>query len=153
MTKEDLNKLRAERDRTIDMLAELNPIREAETVSKVLDNLQILDGFLNPWWLDKTPEAPAAKLEDEPSKEEFSPPVMTVLPKTEPASDPEPTPEPEPAADTGKTYTKEEVRAALAQSRKKGVNVTELLAEFGAANFTGLPAAKYPEVMARLEEL
>ena len=77
----------------------------------------------------------------EPSTEEYTAPVM------------ETTAEPEPAADTGKTYTMAEVRAALANSRKNGVNVTELLKELGYGNFTAVPAAEYGAVMARLESL
>lgn len=82
----------------------------------------------------------------EPSTEEYTAPVMddpNVLPATKPE------PEPEPA----KTYSMPEVRAALAQSRKKGVNVNEFLQGLGYDNFTAVPAAKYGEVMAELEKL
>lgn len=64
----------------------------------------------------------------------------------------EPVPEPvsEPAPETGRSYTKEEVRAALAESRKRGVKVTELLGELGYDNFSAVPAGEYGAVMAKL---
>ena len=49
-------------------------------------------------------------------------------------------------------YTKEEVRAALAESRKRGVKVTELLGELGYDNFSAVPAGEYGAVMAKLGE-
>lgn len=61
----------------------------------------------------------------------------------EPVADPEPEPVAEP-------YTKEEVRAALAESRKRGVKVTELLGELGYDNFSAVPAGEYGAVMAKL---
>ena len=51
----------------------------------------------------------------------------------EPVSEPVAEPVAEPVPETGRSYTKEEVRAALAESRKRGVKVTELLGELGAA--------------------
>lgn len=49
-------------------------------------------------------------------------------------------------------YKMEDVRAALvAARRKKGVNVTELLREFGVENFSAFPAGRYWELMQRLE--
>ena len=66
----------------------------------------------------------------------------------------EPVAEPvtEPAPETGRSYTKEEVRAALAESRKRGVKVTELLGELGYDNFSAVPAGEYGAVMAKLGE-
>ena len=69
---------------------------------------------------------------------------------------PEPFPEPftdsAPEPKTGRTYTKEEVRAALAESRKRGVKVTALLGELGYDNFSAVPAGEYGAVMAKLGE-
>ena len=45
-----------------------------------------------------------------------------------------------------------EVRAALVEARKNGVNVSALLREFGVENFGAFPAGKYGELMKRLEE-
>lgn len=66
----------------------------------------------------------------------------------------EPVAEPvsEPVPETGRSYTKEEVRAALAESRKRGVKVTELLGELGYDNFSAVPAGEYGAVMAKLGE-
>lgn len=75
-------------------------------------------------------------------------------PQTEPFPEPFPEPfaEPAPAPETGRSYTKEEVRAALAESRKRGVKVTALLGELGYDNFSAVPAGEYGAVMAKLGE-
>ena len=72
-----------------------------------------------------------------------------------PAAEPKPEPKPEqkPEPDTGHTYTKEEVRAALAKSRKSGVSVTALLESLGYDNFSAVPAGEYGAVMAKLKEM
>ena len=70
-------------------------------------------------------------------------------PVSEPVTEPVTEPEPEPVAEP---YTKEEVRAALAESRKRGVKVTELLGELGYDNFSAVPAGEYGAVMAKLGE-
>ena len=51
-----------------------------------------------------------------------------------------------------KTYTKEEVRAALGRARKNGMVVSEILSEFDVDSFPALPESKYPELMARIGE-
>ena len=51
-----------------------------------------------------------------------------------------------------KSYKMTEVRAALVEARKKGVNVSALLKEFGVENFGQFPAGRYGELMAKLEE-
>lgn len=75
-------------------------------------------------------------------------------PQTEPFPEPFPEPfaEPAPEPKTERSYTKEEVRAALAESRKRGVKVTELLGELGYDNFSAVPAGEYGAVMAKLGE-
>ena len=70
----------------------------------------------------------------------------------EPVSEPVTEPVTEPAPETGRSYTKEEVRAALAESRKRGVKVTALLGELGYDNFSAVPAGVYGAVMAKLGE-
>lgn len=52
-----------------------------------------------------------------------------------------------------KTYEASEVRKALVDAKGNGVNVKEILGSFGAENFGALPAAKYGELMARLQEV
>ena len=70
----------------------------------------------------------------------------------ETVSEPVAEPVAEPVPETGRSYTKEEVRAALAESRKRGVKVTELLGELGYDNFSAVPAGEYGAVMAKLGE-
>ena len=55
-------------------------------------------------------------------------------------------------AQVSQTYTMVEVRAALVEARKRGVNVAALLREFGVENFGAFPAGKYGELMERLKE-
>lgn len=71
-------------------------------------------------------------------------------PVAEPVTEHVAEPVSEPAPETGRSYTKEEVRAALAESRKRGVKVTELLGELGYDNFSAVPAGEYGAVMAKL---
>lgn len=70
--------------------------------------------------------------------------------ETAPQAEPVAEPVAEPAPETGRSYTKEEVRAALAESRKRGVRVTELLAGLGYDNFSAVPAGEYFAIMAEL---
>lgn len=72
--------------------------------------------------------------------------------ETAPQAEPVSEPVSEPAPETGRSYTKEEVRAALAESRKRGVKVTALLGELGYDNFSAVPAGEYGAVMAKLGE-
>lgn len=72
--------------------------------------------------------------------------------ETAPQAEPVAEPVSESAPETGRSYTKEEVRAALAESRKRGVKVTALLGELGYDNFSAVPAGEYGAVMAKLGE-
>ena len=65
--------------------------------------------------------------------------------------------EPEQAATTGETeepttYTKEEVKSALARARVKGVNAVAVLRQVGADSFQTLTSNKYAEVMRIIEQ-
>ena len=62
-----------------------------------------------------------------------------------------------PAEDEGKTeepttYTKEEVKSALARARVKGVNAVAVLRKVGADSFQTLTSNKYAEVMRIIEQ-
>ena len=62
-----------------------------------------------------------------------------------------------PAEDEGKTeepttYTKEEVKSALAKARVKGVNAVAVLRRVGADSFQTLTSNKYAEVMRIIEQ-
>lgn len=58
-------------------------------------------------------------------------------------------------AESGKTYTLEEVRAKLAELNKSGkrAEVKTLLGSFGAAKLSDIPADKYGELMEKAGEL
>ena len=62
-------------------------------------------------------------------------------------------PEVEETKQEEKTYTASDVRKALVEVKAKGVDVKEVLSEFGVADFRALPAAKYGQLMARLEAM
>ena len=64
-------------------------------------------------------------------------------------------PEPTTAADDTEeqeTYTKEEVKSALAKARVKGVNAVAVLRQVGADSFQTLTSNKYAEVMRIIEQ-
>lgn len=94
-------------------------------------------------------ETPVSE-EAAPSKAVVSPPGIILPPPETDVSQPDVNPPPETGAHP--EYKMEDVRAALvAARRKKGVNVTELLREFGVENFSAFPAGRYWELMQRLE--
>ncbi len=160
----------AEITRLVNKLPEIDPVVSPEMYHRTIDmahNLMSLGERIDnhnrcaeltpvctcnelpkPVFIPHTPEHPVDNVTPfpEPSTEEYVAPVMDD-PNVLPATKPEPGPEP------AKTYSMPEVRAALAQSRKKGVNVNEFLQGLGYDNFTAVPAAKYGEVMAELEKL
>ena len=139
--------LRREYLRVVDRLGEVDPVTNSKLYLELLDILARLS-----WPYQAEGQRPAeepeptvdeiiaeAKAEKpEPSVEEYAPPVM---------NNPEPAEEPKIDA---LALTKEIVRAALANARKNGTNVTELLGELGYDNFSAVPAAKYGEIMERI---
>ena len=145
MTDEVRDILQRELTRCALALTEMDPAREHKSYGELVNTVQSLI------WITTAPDtaSPSVGVEQEP----YSPAEIKVIPaeemteedKADAAAVIE-------AAEEAKTYSREEVRAALAKSRKNGVNVTELLAKFGVDNFSALPAAKYPELMARLGE-
>lgn len=147
MTDEVRDILQRELTRCALALTEMDPAREHKSYGELVTTVQSLI------WMTNAPDtaSPVVGVEQEP----YIPAEIKVIPaeemteedKADAAAVIE-------AAEEAKTkeYTREEVRAALARSRKTGVNVPELLAEFGVDNFSALPAGKYPELMARLGE-
>jgi hypothetical protein len=68
-----------------------------------------------------------------------------------PADPPSRAPESEKEGDDEEPqYKMEEVRAALAKARGKGVNVSEIIRSFGADNFQQITPDKYPAIMEKL---
>lgn len=69
------------------------------------------------------------------------------------AAEPEQTPaEDEGGTEEPTTYTKEEVKSALARARVKGVNAVAVLRQVGADSFQTLTSNKYAEVMRIIEQ-
>lgn len=147
MTDEVRDILQRELTRCALALTEMDPAREHKSYGELVNTVQSLI------WMTNAPDtaSPVVGVEREP----YIPAEIKVIPAEEMTE--------EDKADAAavieaaeeakaKEYTREEVRAALARSRKTGVNVPELLAEFGVDNFSALPAGKYPELMARLGE-
>ena len=60
---------------------------------------------------------------------------------------------PETGADEEPAFKMEEVRAALAKARGRGVNVSEIIRSFGADNFQQIPKNQYGAIMAKLTEV
>ena len=149
--------LLAKYNQLIDKLEETDPIKypkEFVDLLDMLDRLHFATGRLNAIEDNKIyaigdsvpVPSPVMKLYDEPSVEENEaekPSELAELIEKTVAHAKE---------EQAKTYTKEEVRAALAKSRKQGVNVTELLDEMGYDNFSAVPAGKYGEIMSKLGE-
>ena len=71
--------------------------------------------------------------------------VEAAEPEQKPAEDEVETEEPT-------TYTKEEVKSALARARVKGVNAVAVLRQVGADSFQTLTSNKYAEVMRIIEQ-
>ena len=73
-----------------------------------------------------------------------------VEPDTTPAVVITPAAEPAPEVTDAPKLKMEDVRAALAKARGKGVNVSEIIRSFGVDNFTGIDASQYPAVLEKL---
>lgn len=58
----------------------------------------------------------------------------------------------EEASQTVVEFSLIQVRAALRDAKKRGVDIAALIKSFGASNLTDLPAKKYGELMKKLEE-
>lgn len=145
MTDEARDILQRERTRCARALTEMDPAREHKSYSELVRTIETLT------WLTNAHDTPSPGVELEP----YTPAEIKVIPAEEMTEEDKADAAAviEAAEDAkAKEYTREEVRAALARSRKTGVNVPELLAEFGVDNFSALPAGKYPELMARLGE-
>ena len=138
MTKEQYI-LRKEYERLVERIGEVDPIINPQTYKTLLE---CIDGL---YALSGCEPADMSELMNIGAEKEPDP-----IPEIEePEEEPAPKPEPETPVHS---FTKEEVRAALARARKNGTNVVELLGEFGFDNFSAVPAGTYPELMARLGE-
>lgn len=89
--------------------------------------------------------------------EETIPSIVPDAPEPEIPAEPDPSDEPEPEKpetgdDEEPAFKMEEVRAALAKARGRGVNVSEIIRSFGADNFQQIPKNQYGAIMAKLAE-
>lgn len=126
MEKEFLRaRLETEQERCLGALTELTP--GSEEYDRCLWSAQRLNNWLRYGF--ESPERSSS----------FDAPAPAVAEPEEPA--------PVPAEPTMK---KEDVRAALADARMKGVDISKLIADMGAANLTAVDPADYPKLMAAL---
>lgn len=143
MTEKDAKEiLRREYYRVVERLSEVDPVTSPALYKELLEIADRLH-----WQSEGAALVPTATVEEIMEETKAEPIPEVEEPKADPAPAPDPEPEPE-----DKTYSKEEVRAALAESRNKGVDVPALLKEFGYSNFSAVPAGKYSEIMAKLEK-
>ena len=134
----------AERTRCIKRLAELDPA--SEEYGRIVGMLSFNLGGVE-YDMPKTEQPKTEQPKEVPAHvKQAVAEAMELLPVEEPTPFDTPTAPMEPA----KTYDKEEVRAALAEGRKHGIKVSDLLNEMGYGTFTAIPASEYPEIMKRL---
>ncbi len=123
-----------ELERAVALLKETDP--RSEDYGRLLFAIGELDYQLKaPAYSDFAANAP----EVQPTATETSPaPDPIATPVTE-ESAPESATEPESASEpTAEYINPEDLRAALADAKKKGVNISELINSLGAPNFSGL---------------
>ena len=156
---EELKKtLAAELKRSVSALPNLDPT--SEEYGRVLMNVSALEGYIRYWGTEPRyteagalilpPAAEAlADVEAEPENEGEA----LADAEAEPENESEAAPWEEPAP----TLKKEDVRAQLAEARLKGVDVSKLIADVGAANLSGVDPSRYGELLknmnAALKEL
>ena len=75
----------------------------------------------------------------------------TPVPETHPTEEAEVAEQTPVKAEEKPALSASEVRAKLAAARRAGVNVAAIIKEFGADNFTALPANKYSDLLDRIE--
>ena len=85
--------------------------------------------------------------EPEPKKPK---PVEPEKPEPVEPEKPETAAAPTPAEPDTPQYKMEDVRAALAKARGRGVNVSEIIRSFGADNFQQITKEQYPAIMNQL---
>ena len=88
---------------------------------------------------------------EEVQPEPVTPEIVSEQVQPEPVEAAEP--EPETCDDDEPAFKMEEVRAALAKARGRGVNVSEIIRSFGADNFQQIPKNQYGAIMAKLTEV
>ena len=115
-----------------------------EEFSRLLDVAGRMGWMSQP---DPMPDTVPEEVQPEPVKPEIVPEHGT-----EELAEPT-VPEPETGDDEEPAFKMEEVRAALAKARGRGVNVSEIIRSFGVNSFPEIPKNKYPDIMAKLAEV
>lgn len=140
--------LKAEVRRLLKTLPTVNPA--SYDYCQLLSNLEMVLGSSDLIGLALSESGYDVPAEDQPGVLTDKAPEPE--PEPEPVPEPEPATEPEPETETP-SYSMVEVRTALGEARRRGVNIAELVRSFGVNNFTAIPAGSYPELMRKLEEL
>ena len=140
MEKETLKtRLETEQERCLEKLAELEP--GAQEYCNCLYALQHLNDWLRYGFSEEEPHTlgkPFPFIVDDPA------PVPAENPVKAPAEPADSVPVPTTCESSMK---KEDVRAALADARMKGVDVSKLIADLGAANLSSVDPVDYPKLM------
>lgn len=138
MTNEEILRcLKTARDNTVKALAEVTP--GTDEYSRMLYGYDQLHVILERF--------------DDPAENDATCALIPV----EPAGHPDPVGEPgepgvpEQPAPAAEKVSREELRAALAEAKKKGVVISELINSLGAKNFSGVADEKLPELKALME--
>lgn len=119
--------LEKEQARCLAKLAELDPGTEA--YSNCLYSLQHVSGWLH-------------DLDFSPCDDATPAPAKPAVPAPAEPADSEPAP-----TSVEPQMKKEDVRASLAEARMKGVDVSKLISDLGAANLSSVDPADYPKLM------
>lgn len=99
-------------------------------------------------WMSQPEPMPVAEIVPEEVQPEPVKPEI-VPDEVQPESEPE---KPETGDDEEPAFKMEEVRAALAKARGRGVNVSEIIRSFGVNSFPEIPKNQYGAIMAKLAE-
>lgn len=149
MTREEKRQIiDAAADRAFEALSKVTSGEmHTEGAKQLLDNIASLRWMAEAYALDHRIETT-----EPPVPEEVQPKTEPVEPVPEQKHAPEPVKPPEVTGVDEPKFKMEEVRAALAKARGRGVNVSEIIRSFGVETFPQLDKSQYPAVMAKLEE-
>ena len=141
---EIISTLEGEKERVLDVLVKCDPCTDA--YARCLTNLSELDWALDRWRGQTDEAEPKAGA---PAQQ----PETAAEPKPEHAETETPPYEEIPEIET-KTYSKEEVREILgdAQVKHPELDIAALIQSFGVKQLSHIPAEKYPELLAKLDD-
>ena len=108
---------------------------DSEAFQTLLRNIETMN------WMVECQLAPHELAQPEPEETGVAEPQKQEAPEV-----------PDEPAPEAPTVKMEDVRAALAKARGKGVNVSEIIRGFGVETFPQIEKSQYPEVLKKLEE-